>query len=627
MPPEETGGSPLDTLRKKLYSTTPIDIPHVPSGAETQKNTAEHWKTAPSPEPTKPRVSGAALFLGAAMVFFVVAGSATALILFLGGRSVSTDHLEIRVPSTTSVPGGEAVPLLVTVKNDNPVAVTNVSLTLTYPQGTKDADDTTKDLTHYSQTLPDIPAGGSVQTSARASFFGKENETITIPITVEYRTGNSNAVFVKKSEYTLVLSTSPVAVTITTLKEVASGQKMTISALVRSNASTALQHVAVRPEYPFGFSPRETSIEPTKDGLFYLGTLAPGEEREVRITGTLAGQDGEERVFKFTAGSLTGASAKAFATTYTTNDASVFITKPFFAVALALNREEAPEIVVREGESIAGLLTWTNALPTPIADGAISVALSGDALDTSKVDTTYGFYQSAKKTIEFNRDTASGLASLNPGDTGNGSFVLMTKTGEAMRSLRNPSITLAVSIAARRVGENKVPETITSTITRTIKIQSDISLAMRAVRTVGPFKNTGPWPPVADTESTYTLMLTAGNTVNTVANTVAKMKLPSYVRFTGAVSPQGAVIYNEATREVTWTVGDMPPGATREAAFQVALLPSVSQKGTSPALVSDATLSGIDRFVKKQVSATAAAVDTELKSDPAYQTANGVITP
>ncbi len=622
MPPQESNDSPLDSLQKKLYANVPVSAPHESGFSSMRKDTAEHWKAPPPPAPPKPKVSGAVIFLGIAAAFFVIAGGITAFILFLGGRSVSSDHVDISIEGPTTVAGGEGVPLLVTVKNANPVAVTNVSLTLQYPDGTTEADDTSKALTHYTESLDDLPAGGSVRKTARAAFFGKENQKVSIPITVEYRTGNSNAVFVKKAQYEFTISTSPVGLTVTSLSEVASGQSVTLSVLVRSNASASLENVAVRAEYPFGFSPTAPS-----GTLFPIGSLAPGEEREIRVTGTLSGQDGEERVFRFTAGSLKSESSKDFGISYTANDTTVTIAKPFFTVALGLNRDDAPTIVAKAGEPIAGLLTWTNALPVAIQDGAISVALTGDALDAGSVDVTNGFYRSSDKTIRYDRDTVAGLASLKSGDTGNGSFTLMTKTGSAMNQLRNPSITLAVSVSGRRVGQNNVPESVSSTLTRTIKIQSDLSLAMRAVRTTGPFKNTGPWPAVADQETTYTVLLTAGNTVNTVANTVAKMKLPSYVRFTGGGNTQGGVTYNEATREVSWNLGDVAPGASREAAFQIALLPSVSQKGTSPTLVSDGTISGFDRFVQKQVDAAAPSIDTELKTDPAYQSSNGVVAP
>ena len=624
---QESNESPLDSLQKKLYAGGALQGPQESTFSSMRTTAPEHWKAPPPQAPQKPKMSGAVIFLGVAAAFFIIAGGITAFVLFMGGRSVSSDHVDISIEGPTTVAGGEGVPLLITIKNANPVAVTNASITLQYPDGTTEADDTATSLAHYTESLGDIAAGGSVRTTARAAFFGTENQKVTIPITVEYRTGNSNAVFVKKTQYEFVISTSPVGVTVTTLSEVASGQSLTLSVLVRSNASASLENVAVRAEYPFGFSAKSSSPEPVSGLLFSLGTLAPGEEREIRVTGTLLGQDGENRVFRFTAGALRSALSKEFGISYTAHEMSVTIAKPFFTVALGLNRDDAPTVVVREGEPIVGLLTWTNALATPILDGAILVALSGDALDASNVEVTNGFYRSLDKTIRFDRETVASLAQVKPGDTGNGSFTLVSKTGNAGSALRNPSMTLAISVSGRRVGENNVPETVSSTLIRTIKIQSTLSLAMRAVRSLGDFENTGPWPPEADKETTYTVMLSAHNTVNSVANTVAKMTLPSYVRFTGLMNPTGAIAFNEATREVTWTLGDIAAGASKEASFQVALLPSVSQKGTSPTLVSEATISGVDRFVQKQVSATASRVTSDPTGDPAYQTNSGIVKP
>jgi hypothetical protein len=104
--------------------------------------------------------------------------------------------------------------------------------------------------------------------------------------------------------------------------------------------------------------------------------------------------------------------------------------------------------------------------------------------------------------------------------------------------------------------------------------------------------------------------------------------LPSYVTFTGNVQPaDGSVTYNASTREVTWVVGDMPAGTTgRTAAFQVSLLPSASQQGTSPVLVFPQTISGFDRFVEAQVSSVASDVTTKTQTDPGYNSSFGTVS-
>lgn len=615
--PDESDSS-LERLRKRLYANKPVDAVGASSVSGGVPGAPEHW-TAPPPAP-KRKISGPALFLGISLGFFAIAGIATAVMLFLGGRSISADRVAIAVEGPTTVAGAEAVSLLLTVKNDNPVAIEGATVTLRFPDGTTEAGDTSVDLPQHTEELGDLAAGETVRKTVRATFFGTENQKVTIPIEVEYRTSNSNAVFVKKSSYDFTISTSPVGLSITTLSEVTSGQSLTLSVLVRSNASTPLQNVGIRATYPFGFVPTGTSPEAVNGNLFVLGTLLEGEEREVRVTGTLSGQDGEERVFTFLAGALRSESSRDFASPYTEKSAPVTIARPFFAVDLSLDGSSEQTVVAEEGTQVTGFVKWTNALSSAIRDGTITIALSGDALDAGTVVATNGFYRSSDKTIRFDRDTTQGLALLNPGDTGNGSFSFSPKEGSAMRSLRNPSITLTVSVSGRRAGENNVAESVSSTLTRTIRIQSALSLKVEAKRTSGPYANTGPLPPKVDSESTYTIMLSAGNTVNSVANTVATMTLPSYVRY---VTGETGVAYDESTRQVTWGLGELAPAAERSAAFQVALLPSASQQGTSPILVSGSVLSGFDRFVKQDIEASAPAVTTAASDAPG----KGTVTP
>jgi len=76
---------------------------------------------------------------------------------------------------------------------------------------------------------------------------------------------------------------------------------------------------------------------------------------------------------------------------------------------------------------------------------------------------------------------------------------------------------------------------------------------------------------------------------------------------------------------VTWVVGDLPAGTTnKSAAFQVSLLPSTSQQGTSPVLVFPQTITGFDRFVEQQVTSTAPDLTTKAETDPGY---NGSLGP
>ena len=149
---------------------------------------------------------------------------------------------------------------------------------------------------------------------------------------------------------------------------------------------------------------------------------------------------------------------------------------------------------------------------------------------------------------------------------------------------------------------------------------------MDGVRTVGPFENSGPWPPIPSQETTYTIRLQSSNTVNSVADAVATMSLPSYVRFTGFTNPaDNSISYNNDTRQVSWQIGALSPSSSKVAAFQVAFLPSTTQRGTSPALVSEARVSGFDRYAQQAVQNTAPLINIQISNDPAYQNQYGSV--
>lgn len=619
MPPERND-SPLDNLERKLYEPQQFDVA-ARSTARSVHEEPQHWQNEPAPAPVKKKMSFAFAFLLGSAGFFIIAGAVTAAILFFGARSVGSDNVTISTEgSPFAAGGGEDVPISIAIRNANPVPISNALLSLQFPDGTTAATNTSVALQNWHESLGTLAAGETVRRTVHASFFGSENQKVTIPIVLEYKTQDSNATFTKKSSYNLTISTSPVGLTVTTLSEIASGQPLTMSVLVRSNAQAPLKNVAVRASYPSGFSVKSTSPSASDGTLFVIGTLNPGEEREVRVTGTLIGTEGEERVFRFTAGTLTSEGANTFAVSYLSKDAPISIKKPFFSVDLAMNHDSAsPSLTVRAGEQVTGLLTWTNSLSTGIQDGRVTVALSGGALG-DRVDTVNGFYSSKDKTVLFSKDTASGLSLLNPGDTGNGSFTFTTKSGSALAGAQSPTITVTVSVSGRRVGETGVPETVNSTIVRTIKIAADLTASASATYTGGPFKNTGPIPPTIDKETTYTVMLGVANSVNSVANASVSMTLPSYVRYTGQATE--GVKYNESTRTVTWAAGNLSANAKGDAAFQVALTPSASQKGSAPTLTSQISVTGFDRFSQNQIQTNLPAVTTNtseggLRSDTA----------
>ena len=608
--PEKASASPLEELERKLYKPGAFDVSQErPPLRHTEPTTAPGWQPPPAPPPPPPKkgLPWSTRFLIGAIAFFVLAAIAAAAIFWLGTRSISSENVELSVDAPIAIASGDTVSLLITVRNNNPTTILGTNLTVDLPDGTREATNKTEPFDHYVDTLGDIPPGGEAMRTVNAVLFGAQQEVLVIPLKVEYRTEDSNALFVVEEQYSIEVTTSPLTLTVNAPAEAASGEPFTMAVTVRSNAPTSLENVALEASYPFGFSVSQTSVPSTR-GTFSLGTLTPGAERTVTITGTLSGQELDERAFGFTAGTGSGSDV---ALPYASADATIALARPFLATNLSLNRATTEEVVAPPGESVSGMISWINNLAVPVSDARISIAFSGNALDPTTVYTQSGFYRSSDATILFSKDTNRDLVQLAAGDRGTGAFSFSPKSAAALTGTSNPTITLTVSIAGNRVGQDRVPEQVSSTLTRTVKVGTVVAFSSRLVRNEGPFTNLGPVPPKAGTETTYTVLLSARNTVNSVGGASASMTLPSYVRFTGQVSPSAeTVVYDERTRTVTWRVNDLAAGGSQDAAFQVAFTPSSSQVGRAPTMVSEQTFTGTDRFTKEQVKATAEPLPT-----------------
>lgn len=620
--------SSLERVRRRLYSTTDVQAENV--GALSQKPAYETkgWEKLKAERITKvygEHLSAPVRFLITAFVLFALALIGTGLYLYFGGRSVSTKNVVVHAGGPSTIASGDTVPLLVALDNKNPAALRNVSITVVYPEGTKDPSDPSKPLPSVVENVGDIASGGHLEKTIRASVFGSEGARITLPITIRYTVDGSTSTFEVHSEYDFVVTSSPIALTVASISQISSGQPVSIKVSVKSNATADLNNVAVSAEYPFGFT--LTNTDPKANGtFFYLGTLSPGEERTITISGVPSGESGDERVFKFSGGITSSDQASKLTTAYSNKEVSLQITKPFLATSLSIGGDTGESPVLVPGASTPGIVTWTNNLASAITNAQVSIRLSGEALDPASVTSGSGFYRSSDSTLVFNSGTNPSLGKLSTGASGQGNFTFATKKPEALQSMRSPTITMVVSISGQRVSESNVPETVSSTLTRTIRVGTNLNLTDRAVRTIGPLANTGPWPPVVNQETTYTVQFTLSSDFNSVGGARVSATLPNYVRYTGVTSPaDGSLSYDEASRTVSWNAGDVDAGKTKTISFQVGLTPSVSQSGMSVTLLNAGTVTGTDRFTQKQIQGTVKAITTQTTQDPAYTDQKGKV--
>ena len=500
-----------------------------------------------------------------------------------------------------------------------------------YPAGSRVAGSLEEELTRQREVIGRIAAGWEGRRTIKSVLFGEKESIQSIKMTLEYRIKGSNAIFFKDKQYELAIKSSPIIFTVDGPKEINAGQDIDFDITLTSNTSEMLRNLLVKAEYPFGFSFLESKpASADQDNLWDIGDLPPGEKRTIFIKGSIQGQNEEERTFRFYAGIASEKNEQEIGAQIVSLTHSVSIKRPFIDLVLSINNDSSPEYIAELGEKIQMNVIWTNNLPSKLLNGKIEVKLSGVALDRSSVSPKNGgFFRSSDNTIVWDKNNNPDLAEISPGGRGVVGFSFSPLT--SISGAQNQDINILSTMSGSQVLPSGPPQNVVSSSEKLIKLASSLNLSSRLVYYVGPLENRGPMPPVAEQETTYTVIWNITNTLNDASNVSVRATLPSYVGWADFATPsQENITFDSLSREVVWNVGEVRAGtgflsSSKEAAFQVVFTPSLSQVGSSPIVVSDSRMTGQDKYTSKPLSSTKPAMTTRLTTDPNFKSGDETV--
>lgn len=204
MPPEDDKNR-IEELKKSLYSRSAPDVRtrRKLRFSDMNSDVKPGWT-----EPTEPEedvqlnktyedhsMSFLTKFLIGSAIFCVIAVG-IGLYLFLNGSNlISGNNIDVNISGPVSIPGGEPVTFGVKVTNNNNADLQLVDMSVDFPAGATDPNDSTKTLTSSEELLGNIAVGQSTSTSVSAIIFGEENTQKTITVTLTYQVKGSSAIF------------------------------------------------------------------------------------------------------------------------------------------------------------------------------------------------------------------------------------------------------------------------------------------------------------------------------------------------------------------------------------------------------------------------------------------------
>jgi hypothetical protein len=637
--PQEPKQGGLDALREQLYARgtperdlgytdlqkhTPTPPPLSPVWQPPQQHNLAQGPFTPAPEVSlatmhtrmKRRNRIRLLLLGGGAIFFMVAAILASTYLFFGKNSISGNNITLEARGPFAVGGGEKFDFTISLTNQNVVSIDQATLIIEYPQGTQSATDEGKDMFRERKVIDSIGPGEVLNVPASAIVYGEENDEKEIRVTIEYRVEGSNATFYRDAPpLKFKISSSPITMLVEAVDTLTSGQEVEFKVTIASNSPTPLEGILIKGEYPTGWSFSSSEPKPVAgEDSWRIATLKPEEKKTITIRGLMSGKNPERKIFRFSAGVAGDRDPYALSSIFTTKTHELGLEAAFVNLEMSVNGKSGETVVLAARESALIEVTFRNTLPDTIYDAVIEVILEGNALDETSVSGGAGFYDSTKNTISWDGIGTDGLKEIIPGGSHTVTFSMNPRIPEA--GFKTPQINATVNVKGKRVRESNAAQTLTGTISRTVKVETQTGIASQVFHTTGPFGNTGPVPPVAEKPTTFTIITAVTNGSNPLSDTVLEAVLPPYVTWLGkSESPVGSISYNESTRMITWKIGDMDLGKTHAAAYQVSVLPSLNQIGTVPALVLEQRSRAKDRFTGTTVRASAPDITTQLNDE------------
>ncbi len=617
----------LEQLRKKLYQ---------PEG----EISGRPQPTSVSPPPVEPPKPDQPTWTGEEpKKFFLSAGGrkkiwwgifwAAALALGLGtgwwwyvGHSFDRSQVALEIFGAERVVSGEEVNYVVRYKNNTSIVLSDAVLTFFFPKDSLPEDDLA--VKQFGETwatekkLGNLAAGQEGQTEFNITVLGDKDSRQDFSAKLSYRPANVKLEYANESEFASTIIAVPLVLSFDLPEKVVAGQTINFSLKYLNTSETGFAGAKIKIDYPEGFTFLTSQPSWAKDeNLWDLLEISGREEGKILISGTLTGQEGENRTFKAQIGVEKNNEFVPYAQTVASPQIAV---SPLFVEQRLVNNDT---LTIDPGGTLTYRLKYRNTTNATIGPVVITVHLDSQVVDIANVIVPSGVFSSANNTIVWNVSSLPALEKLVGGQTGELEFILHVKNSLPVVKFSDKNFTI---LTQAKIDSPNIPLELTGMKISgehqlAVKVNSRLSLKMKGYFYDNLLPNSGPLPPRVNQKTTYTVYWQVLNVSNDLSDVVVEAFLPSYVQWENKVYQTGEDIkYEAASGKITWKIGKLAASTgillpTRTVTFQVGLTPSLSQLGQTIEVVKAPQVSGSDDFTDAEISATASALRSDMPDD------------
>lgn len=525
----------------------------------------------------------------------------------------SKDSLKLEIIGPSEVELLQEVQYVVKFKNNGNIRLDEPELIFEYPASAIPSTGNSLRVIKKTDELGGAIYPGEEKTfTFSARLLGYENEVKEAKAILSYQPKNLKARYTSQTSLATVIKRVPISFTFDLFSRIESGKEFNFNLNYYSNVSYPLSGLRLIVNYPNGFEFINSRPQALEKNEWVIGALNENEGGRIEITGRLRGQIGEEKMFRARLG-LWQDGEFILLKEITKN---ITLIQPALYLTQQINGH--PQYIGQPGDLLHYEILFRNIGDQPLTEMFLYVTLEGEVFDLSTLKAPEA--DVSQNSLMWDWRKISDLQFLPPAKEGKVEFWVKLKGEEQIRNL-NPEFKTVVLL-------NQVKKEFVN------RISSKLTVYQKGYFNDEIFGNNGPIPPVVGRTTTYTIIWQVVNYYNDLKNSQVRAVLPKNVNLvSGKFFPpeqMDKITFDSQSREIIWQIGDLKAGAgvTEPApniAFQVALIPEVSQVGQTVLLIGPAKITGEDQWTGAIVEATASALDTSLPDDPSVAEMGGGI--
>jgi hypothetical protein len=545
------------------------------------------------------------------ILFFLIVGGFSYWSFRKNVYSKEVLKLEIFGPSEITI--GKEVEFIVKYKNNGNFRLEDPELSFEPPENSLEDDKMAQRKILDKEKLGEaIYPGEENSFSFKMRIFGKEGETKIAKATLSFRPKNLRARYSVNTSFSTQIKSSPITFEFDLPSKVENGKVFNFRLDYFSNLDLTLTNLRVQVNYPSDFeffSSTPKSIEKTDWDIPLLNRAEGGR---IEIQGKISGEIGRVEIFRARLGIL---KENQFIVLKEI-EKGVEITKPSIFLRQEINGN--PQYTAFPGDWLHYTIYFKNIGDEEMTNLFLISKLEGDAFDFQTIKCDFGECKPGDDSVIFDWRRVPKLQYLAPTDEGKVDFWIKLK--DDLGNVKNPILKNKVFILQLK------EEFIT-------KISSKVEVSQKGFYFDEVFGNSGPISPRVGETTTYTILWQVKNYYSDLKDVKVRAKLPEYVNLTGKVFPEemaSKFSFDPNSREIVWSLGDLERGKgvftpPLSIAFQVAFLPTESQRGETPEIIGEVKVSGEDTWTDKILESTSTPLTTLLPDDPKIKPEMGIV--